>query len=444
MRHKFFQKALCLAITSIMTLTLAACGEGGSSSGGSSSGGSSSGGGANNPIKIGVVLDQTGDLSVYGLSAIAGMRVAVDEINEGGGLLGRNIELVLTDSQTDISVTQQMASKLISEGCDVIIGGVTSASREAIRPMMDEAEQLYFYPVEYEGGVADHYTFCTGPLCAEQSVWTSMDLLVPQYEDCKIYVVAPDYNFGQIMALYVENKVNELGATIVGEEFAPLGTSDFSSTISNITTAKPDIVIFMPAGASMSAFYTQWAKEGIAGTPIITHSSLITYYEHKTMEVGTLTGVYVCAPYVEEFTTDAAIAFTEKVKPILEEYGIPYGNEQASYGYDNIRLYAAAVELAGTTDTEAVIAALETGKVTIEGPSGTITMRGEDHQTSRDMTLVTCDETNTLQIVSSSENQYSTYIEECILEEFGVEGGLAGLAAAGKEAPNSQYIPDVD
>src|SRR5690625_4493594 len=150
-------------------------------------------------IKLGVLEDRSGDFSLVGIQKIHAVELAVEEINNDGGLLGKEIEIVAPDTQSDDKRYQEMARKLILEDeVDVIMGAFSSASREAIRPIMEEHEMLYFYNNQYEGGVASKYTFPTGAI-PEHQVMTVMEYMIDNYGP-NVYTIAADYNFGQITA----------------------------------------------------------------------------------------------------------------------------------------------------------------------------------------------------------------------------------------------------
>src|SRR5699024_10380826 len=126
-------------------------------------------------IKLGVLEDRSGDFALVGIQKSHAVELAVEEINNDGGLLGKEIEIVAPDTQSDDTRYQEMTRKLILEDeVDVIMGAFSSASREAIRPIMEENEMLYFYNNQYEGGVASKYTFPTGAV-PEHQVMTVME-----------------------------------------------------------------------------------------------------------------------------------------------------------------------------------------------------------------------------------------------------------------------------
>ena len=145
------------------------------------------------PIKLGCIEDNSGVLDIYGKPIVAVNAMAVDEINAGGGLLGRKIELKQYDSQSDIALYTKYAQQLVRDDkVDVAHAGITSASREAIRQTFRRGKTLYFYNILYEGGVCDRNCFCTGTTPA-QAVEPIIDYAMKKWGN-KTYVLAADYN----------------------------------------------------------------------------------------------------------------------------------------------------------------------------------------------------------------------------------------------------------
>ena len=121
------------------------------------------------PIRVGVIADQTGPLSFVGAANANVARMVIGDINARGGLLGRHLELHLEDGATDDAVAAAAAVKLVEHGVDVILGGIYSSTRQAIKgPAVVEGKTLYIYPEQYEGQEADPLIFCTGPVPAQQ------------------------------------------------------------------------------------------------------------------------------------------------------------------------------------------------------------------------------------------------------------------------------------
>src|SRR5438067_11365710 len=123
----------------------------------------------NRPARVGVITDETGALSFMGIANVNVAKMVIDDINAKGGLLGRPVELYIEDSATDDAVAKTAAARLISADVDVVVGGIYSSTRQAIKvTVIDEAGKLYLYPEQYEGQDYDPLLLCTVPVPAQQ------------------------------------------------------------------------------------------------------------------------------------------------------------------------------------------------------------------------------------------------------------------------------------
>src|SRR6266699_2979096 len=171
-------------------------------------------------IKVGVIADQTGPLSFVGVANANVARMVIGDINAKGGLLGRQLELCLEDSATDDAVAAEKAEKIVREdGVDVILGGIYSSTRQAIKgPAVVEGKTLYIYPEQYEGQEYDPLLFCTGPVPAQQ-----LDPLIPwlmqQTGARKFYLPSADYIWPHTLNKVVRELVTAGSGAIVGEEY---------------------------------------------------------------------------------------------------------------------------------------------------------------------------------------------------------------------------------
>jgi ABC-type branched-subunit amino acid transport system substrate-binding protein len=162
------------------------------------------------PVKIGWLGDRTGDFSVVGVQKFNAANLAVKELNDADGILGREVVLVAEDAQSDNRRYQEMARKLIlQDKVDVLHAGFTSASREAIRPIVDQNKMLYFYNNQYEGGVCDSWVFPTG--CVPDHQVVPFVPAVMELFGNRFYTIAADYNFGQLTADWFKVTVEAQG-----------------------------------------------------------------------------------------------------------------------------------------------------------------------------------------------------------------------------------------
>src|SRR5919201_1493471 len=190
------------------------------------------------PIKVGVIADQTGPLSFVGLANANVARMVVGDINAEGGLLGRSLELYLEDSATDDAVAAEKAAKLVEhDRVDVIFGGIYSSTRQAIKgPAVVEGKTLYIYPEQYEGQECDPLVFCTGPVPAQQ-VEPLIPWLMQRTGAKKFYLPSADYIWPHLLNKKAREVVTAHGGTIVGEEYFPLDHTDYGATVEKILSS---------------------------------------------------------------------------------------------------------------------------------------------------------------------------------------------------------------
>ena len=213
-------------------------------------------------IKLGSVLDNSGNLDIYGKPMVLATKLAAEEINAAGGLLGNQVEVIQYDTQSDIALYTKFAQQLSRrDKVDVVQGGITSASREAIRQTFKRGNTLYFYNVLYEGGVCDRNVVCTGSTPAQANE-PLVEAAMEKWGK-KVYILAADYNYGQITAKWLNHYVSERGGEIADTAFFPLDVSDFGSTIAKIQQEKPDWVVSALVGGAHMSFYRQWAASGM-------------------------------------------------------------------------------------------------------------------------------------------------------------------------------------
>jgi urea transport system substrate-binding protein len=339
------------------------------------------------PIKIGWLGDRTGDFSVVGVQKFNAANLAVKELNDVGGLLGREVVLVAEDAQSDNRRYQEMARKLIlQDKVDVLHACFTSASREAIRPIVDQNKMLFFYNNQYEGGVCDSWVFPTGCVPDHQVV-PFMPAVMEKFGP-RVYTIAADYNFGQLTADWCRKIVEQQGGEIIGEEFIPLDVSQFSTSITNIQNAKPDVLIVLLVGIKQSSFYEQKNSAGLQ-VPMATTINMGQGYEHLRFAPPALNNMYVTVNFMQELAEHLDTDFPDRIRALYPD--AEYVGMEAAAEYEGINLYATAATAAGTTDKDTVRQALEQN-VSFEGPGGTVTIDPATHHTIRNIYMVHADE----------------------------------------------------
>jgi len=405
---------------------LAGCSQSGGStdggSGGSSDGAATDTASSAETVKIGVLEDQSGNFALVGDPKYKASMLAIEEINANGGIDGKQIEPVTADPQSDNQRYQELTREYINEEeVDVLWAGYSSATREAIRPIINRNEQLYFYTTQYEGGVCDWTTFACGPT-ARQQLGSVLPYLREEFGP-EIYTIAADYNFGQLSADWVKVLANENDAEVVGEEFIPLSESSFGSTISRIQEADPDFVMSMLVGANHTAFYEQKASSGL-DVPIGTSTAMAQGYEHRRIDPPAMANIYAGVNYMEEVPTEANTKEGGFVDRYFDMYpDAPYLNEEAETNYFTTYMYKQAVEQAGTLEQPEVIEALESG-ISLSGdqapeaPAGeSIELDPETHHVDHHMWVMKADEEHNVESVANEKipEQFLTNTAGCDL-----------------------------
>ena len=334
-------------------------------------------------ILVGGLHDLSGPIDFAGIPMNQVMELAVEEINAKGGVLGREVKSVVYDPQSNMSLYSQYATQMaLKDKVAVVQGGITSASRETIRPIFHRFKTLYFYNTLYEGGVCDRNEISLGTTPAQ-----TVEQLVPHVMNLwgkKVYTIAADYNYGQITAAWVKRYVEANGGEVVETEFFPLDVTQFGSTISKIQAAKPDILMSVLVGTGHLGFYRQWAAAGMKDKiPMASTTFGAAGAEPIIMTPEEANGIITCYGYYPTIDSPANKDWLAKVQARYPE-DTPILSELSECTWEGMMIWADAVNEAGTLDRDPVLEVLESGK-TYEMPSGKVSIDPLTHHAIRDV-----------------------------------------------------------
>ena len=380
---------------------------------------------AQEEIRVAMLMDLTGILDFFGVSINECFTMAVEETNEAGGLLGRPVRVIPYDCQTNNQLYAQYAQRAaLQDKVHVVHGGLTSASREVIRPILGRSKTLYFYNQNYEGGVCDRNCFLPGTTPGH-SVKALIDYSL-KHKGKRFYTLAADYNYGQILSAWAKKYALEQGGEVIAEDFFPLDVADFGSTILKIQEAKPDFVFHVLVGSNHLGFIRQWAAAGMLHEIPMVSPVFAAGQALSMLPVTETEGITVCYSYIESVDTPENDAFRKKFRA---RFNRPEGylNDNAVDAYIGWNLYAKGVEMAGTTDRMAVIEALETGPE-ITAPQGKIVMDGPTHHCYKDVSLAVV-RNNRLEVIETFPQLRSEVSQFCNLIE--------------RPDDNQQYQPEI-
>lgn len=214
------------------------------------------------PIKLGILLSFSGGLELFGQQGLQGAQMAVDEVNSAGGVLGRQIEIIKTDDKSDPRTAVERATQLIRrDKAHAVLGPITSANRDAIRPTMEKGKTPLLYATDYEGGVCSDWIACYSPVPSH-----FVDSLIPYLKKTgseNYYLFGADYTWPQKMNVAIRSKIEEQGSKVTGEEYTPFGVKDFAPTIRKIADSGADVVVLTLPGADGITFVKQFHAAGL-------------------------------------------------------------------------------------------------------------------------------------------------------------------------------------
>ncbi|MCW9035622.1 MAG: substrate-binding protein [Rhodospirillales bacterium] len=326
------------------------------------------------PIKIGVVLPLSGDFQIFGDTGTRGIKLAVKEINDAGGLLGgRKLELVIADNKTDPAESVRLARKMIQQDNVVaLMGPVSSSGRNAMMEVAQEFKTPLLYGIDYEGGMYNRYLFCFSPI-PDHYIKPIIPYLIENHGN-SFYIFGYDYIWPHKMAEAIKREVTANKGTIAGVEFTPFGATDFTPVIEHIHQSKAKNLILIQPGPDGFNFLKQFTaagmKKDVKVTAIASNESYIGVVKNEDLE-----GVLTSLQFIASAETPATKQF---IKAHSELYGpesiVTYSTDSH---YNLVKLLAQAIQKVGSLDKEKIIPAME--GVVFDTASGPVNMRSDHH-----------------------------------------------------------------
>ena len=329
-------------------------------------------------IKVGVLHSLSGTMSISETAVKDATLMAIEEINTSGGVLGKQIEVTVEDGQSDWPTFAEKAKKLIvNDNVAVVFGGWTSASRKAMLPVFESNNGLLFYPVQYEGLETSPNIFYTGATTNQQIVPAVEYLL--EAGKTKFYLLGSDYVFPRTSNLIINKQLKASGLDAVGEEYTPLGHTEYSTVIAKIRDADPDVVFSTLNGDSNVAFFKQLKDAGISSNDLMTLSVSVAEEEITGIGADNMLGHLVAWNYFQTTETPENDKF---VKAFKAKYGDGrVTDDPIEAGYFGVYLWAAAVEKGGSTEVAKVKVAAK--GITYQAPGGLVTVHNENQHVAK-------------------------------------------------------------
>ncbi|MFD7074820.1 urea ABC transporter substrate-binding protein [Nocardioides sp. NPDC059952] len=376
MRTKFSSRVLAASSVLALGLTAAACG--GAKTGDTATSEScvdTSG----DTIKIGFLNSLSGTMAISETTVFKSLSMAAEEINDDGGVLGKKLEIVSEDGQSEPTVFAEKATKLIQDDCvAAVFGGWTSSSRKAMLPVFEGNDALLFYPVQYEGLESSHNIFYTGATTNQQII-PALDFLKQEKKIESIFLVGSDYVFPRTANKIIKQYAAANGIKVLGEEYQPLGSTDFGTVVDKVKAAGADAVFNTLNGDSNVAFFKEYKGKGLTASAMPVLSVSIAEEEVPGVGVGNLEGQYTAWNYYQTIDSPANQKFVTDFKAANGAKAVTSDPMEAAY--TSLHLWKGMVEKADSFAVEDVIDAA--GGVTYDAPEGTVEVDGENHHIAK-------------------------------------------------------------
>jgi branched-chain amino acid transport system substrate-binding protein len=327
------------------------------------------------PIKIGVVLPLSGAYAAQGTAGAQGIQLLAEQTNAKGGLLGRQIQILVEDSQLRPQTAVVKATKLIQQdGCKFLMGEISGASTLALLEVAEREKTVmmtpYSSPEAVTGSRGTRYEFRTYSNAYIQAA-VAVDYMTKSVGK-KWGVMAADYAYGQDYANHLRRLVPQHGGTIVAEVFPALGTTDFVSHLQQASTGNPDVLWMVEYGRDATVALNQAVSMGLKSRMAL--GLAVANTEQVTgMQAGVFDGTYSFVTWYPNWPSLESKAF---VKAYLEKYGAY--SEAAGVHYIGAQVLFAGIANANSIDADPVIEALEGRE--FDTIKGKITLRAYDHQ----------------------------------------------------------------
>jgi urea transport system substrate-binding protein len=333
-------------------------------------------------VTVGQLHSATGTMAISETGSIQAEQLAIDQINAMGGVLGRKIKVIKEDGASDWPTFAEKSKKLlVNDRVAAVFGCWTSASRKAVLPIFEKENGMLYYPTFYEGLEQSKNVIYTGQEATQQIIY-GLDWAAKEKKAKSFFLIGSDYIWprtsNKIARAHIE-RVAKLGK-VVGEEYYPLGHTNFNSLINKIKVAKPDCIYAIVVGGSNVAFYKQLKAAGITADKQFLLTISVT--EDEVLGIGgeNVAGFYAAMKYFQSLDNPNNKKFVQAFKAKYGKDAVIGDVTQAAYL--GPWLWKATVEKAGSFDIDKVAAA-SPGIEYKEAPEGYVKIHENHHLWSK-------------------------------------------------------------
>jgi urea transport system substrate-binding protein len=334
-------------------------------------------------VTVGILHSLTGTMAISETGAQEAEKLAIQQINDMGGILGRKIKIIQEDGASDWPTFAEKSRKLlVKDKVAAVFGCWTSASRKAALPVFEKENGLLYYPTFYEGLEQSKNVIYTGQE-ATQQILDGLNWVAEEKKAKTFYLIGSDYIWPRTSMKIARKHIEKvLGGKVVGEEYKPLGDTQFGSVINKIRLKKPDVIYAAVVGGSNVAWFKQLKAAGITGDKQTLLTISVT--EDEVLGIGgeNLEGFYSIMKYFQSQDNENNKAFVSAFKEMWGEDSVIGDVTQAAYL--GPWLWKAAVEKAGSFDIDKVVEASRSGDIELTtAPEGYVKLHQNHHLWSK-------------------------------------------------------------
>ena len=329
------------------------------------------------PIKVGILHSESGTMAISEQSVRDATLLAIEEINQNGGLLGRRIEPIVADGKSDWDTFAKEAERLITEEkVSVVFGCWTSASRKTVKPIFEKHNHLLFYPLQYEGLERSSNIVYTGA-APNQQILPAVKWCIETLKARRFFLVGSDYVFPRTANEIMRAQITALRGEVLDEQYILLGSKVVKPVVDRIVELQPDVILNTINGDSNVAFFEQLRAAGITPDKIPTMSFSIAEDELRSMDAKQMAGDYAAWNYFQSIER-------KENKSFVARFRKRYGDDRVTddpieAGYFGVYLWAQAVRDAATDDVSSV--RLKLGNQSMAAPEGIVSIDPDNQHT---------------------------------------------------------------
>ncbi|MDB5334469.1 MAG: serine/threonine protein kinase [Planctomycetaceae bacterium] len=317
------------------------------------------------PIKVGVLHSLSGTMAASSSVVVDATLLAIDEINQSGGLLGRPVKAVVADGRSDYVLFAKEAKRLITEEkVSAVFGCWTSAGRKAVKPVFEELDNLLIYPLQYEGLEESPNIIYMGA-APNQQILPALDWAMSVLNKKRFFLVGSDYVFPRAANAIIKDYLKGKGCEVVGEEYLRLGSQFADPVTAAIVKAQPDMILNTINGDSNTGFFRSLRAAGVTPTTIPCLSFSFAEQELRSLSIADTQGDYAAWTYFQTVDSPENQKF---VKAFQDKYPQRVISDPMEAAYLGVKMWAKAVTVARSVEPMKVRRALLNQKY--DAPSG--------------------------------------------------------------------------